>query len=111
MRWHARIFQSSIRFAFLTLWIGGVTLTPALAQDENESAGFRSTHVFEAGNFGESIDTLNGGLGADDLYGGAGSDTVTYASRADKVAVRLDGLNTTRNRWPGVEGVSALNPV
>jgi len=62
MRWHARIFQSSIRFAFLTLSIGGVVLTPALAQDENESAGFRSTHVFEAGTFGENIDTLNGGL-------------------------------------------------
>ena len=33
-----------------------------LAQNENETVGFRPNHIFEGGHFGESIDTLNGGL-------------------------------------------------
>jgi hypothetical protein len=35
---------------------------PVFAQNENETVGFRPTHAFEAGSFGETIDTLNGGL-------------------------------------------------
>ncbi len=33
-----------------------------LAQNENETVGFQSNHVFESGHFGEDIDVLNGGL-------------------------------------------------
>jgi len=32
------------------------------AQNENETVGFQSNHVFESGHFGEDIDILNGGL-------------------------------------------------
>ena len=32
------------------------------AQNENETVGFQSNHVFESGHFGEDIDVLNGGL-------------------------------------------------
>lgn len=35
---------------------------PAFAQNENETVGFSSTHVFDGGLFAESIDTLNGNL-------------------------------------------------
>jgi RHS repeat-associated protein len=34
----------------------------AMAQNENETVGFRPNHAFESGQFGENIDTLNGGL-------------------------------------------------
>jgi RHS repeat-associated protein len=34
----------------------------ALAQNENETTGFSSTHIFDGGYFGENIDTLNGNL-------------------------------------------------
>jgi len=34
----------------------------ALAQNENETVGFQSNHIFESGQFGENIDILNGGL-------------------------------------------------
>jgi len=33
-----------------------------LAQNENETVGFQSNHLFEGGHFGENIDILNGGL-------------------------------------------------
>lgn len=33
-----------------------------LAQNENETVGFQSNHIFESGKFGEDIDILNGGL-------------------------------------------------
>ncbi len=36
--------------------------SPLLAQNENETAGFQSQHLFDAGNFGENIDILNGGV-------------------------------------------------
>ena len=36
--------------------------TSALAQNENETVGFRPGHTFESGTFGENLDTLNGGL-------------------------------------------------
>jgi RHS repeat-associated protein len=32
------------------------------AQNENETVGFQSNHAFESGQFGESIDILNGGV-------------------------------------------------
>lgn len=32
------------------------------AQNENESVGFQSNHLFESGHFGENIDILNGGV-------------------------------------------------
>src|SRR6267142_4208547 len=32
------------------------------AQNENETTGFQSNHIFESGHFGENIDVLNGGL-------------------------------------------------
>jgi RHS repeat protein len=32
------------------------------AQNENETVGFQSNHMFESGHFGEDIDVLNGGL-------------------------------------------------
>jgi Ca2+-binding RTX toxin-like protein len=41
---------------------------------------------------GAGNDNLNGGLGADVLDGQAGVDTLSYANRADRVAVTLDGL-------------------
>ena len=34
----------------------------AWAQNENETIGFQTNHVFESGQFGENIDVLNGGL-------------------------------------------------
>jgi len=34
----------------------------ALAQNENETVGFQTNHIFESGAFGENIDILNGGL-------------------------------------------------
>jgi opacity protein-like surface antigen len=35
---------------------------PAWAQNENETVGFQTNHIFESGQFGEDIDVLNGGL-------------------------------------------------
>ncbi len=35
---------------------------PLWAQNENETVGFQSNHIFESGQFGENIDVLNGGL-------------------------------------------------
>src|SRR5947208_1808054 len=32
------------------------------AQNENETVGFQSNHMFQSGHFGEDIDVLNGGL-------------------------------------------------
>jgi len=32
------------------------------AQNENDSVGFQTNHIFESGQFGENIDILNGGL-------------------------------------------------
>jgi hypothetical protein len=32
------------------------------AQNENETVGFQSNHIYESGHFGENIDVLNGGL-------------------------------------------------
>src|SRR2546428_1859 len=32
------------------------------AQNENETVGFQSNHIFEGGQFGENVDILNGGL-------------------------------------------------
>src|SRR6266704_5129800 len=32
------------------------------AQNENETVGFQSNHIFAGGHFGENIDILNGGL-------------------------------------------------
>lgn len=37
-------------------------VSSALAQNENESVGFQTNHLFESGQFGENIDVLNGGL-------------------------------------------------
>jgi RHS repeat-associated protein len=36
--------------------------SPASAQNENETVGFQTNHVFESGQFGENIDVMNGGL-------------------------------------------------
>ncbi len=36
--------------------------SPAMAQNEQETVGFQENHFFEAGQFGEGIDILNGGL-------------------------------------------------
>jgi hypothetical protein len=35
---------------------------PLWAQNENETVGFQSNHIFESGQFGENIDVLNGAL-------------------------------------------------
>jgi hypothetical protein len=32
------------------------------AQNENETAGFQTNHIFESGQFGENMDILNGGM-------------------------------------------------
>ena len=39
-----------------------ITILPSWAQNENETVGFQSNHMFEGGQFGENIDILNGGL-------------------------------------------------
>src|SRR5262245_4003272 len=46
------------------LAVAGYSLlaSPVLAQNENETVGFSSTHIFDGGYFGENIDTLNGNL-------------------------------------------------
>lgn len=47
----------------LVLFAMILAATPiALAQNENETVGFQSNHIFEGGQFGENIDLLNGGL-------------------------------------------------
>jgi len=38
------------------------TWTSSWAQNENETVGFQSNHLFESGAFGENIDILNGGV-------------------------------------------------
>lgn len=30
------------------------------AQNENETVGFQSNHIFESGHFGENVDIMNG---------------------------------------------------
>src|SRR6266446_2962225 len=37
-------------------------VSPLRAQNENETVGFSSNHLFDSGHFGENIDVLNGGL-------------------------------------------------
>ncbi len=36
--------------------------SPAWAQNEQEAVGFQENHFYDAGQFGEGIDILNGGL-------------------------------------------------
>ena len=48
--------------AILTFLFTCVFVPTARAQNENETIGFSSTHVFDGGYFGENIDTLNGNL-------------------------------------------------
>ena len=49
--------------SLIALTLAGVLgAFPAVAQNENETTGFSSTHVFDGGYFGENIDTLNGNL-------------------------------------------------
>jgi hypothetical protein len=43
--------------SILVLATGGIR-----AQNENETVGFQTNHLFESGQFGENIDVLNGGL-------------------------------------------------
>ena len=49
-------------FAVAFSFIGVFAVAPVLAQNENETVEFSSTHVFDGGLFGEQIDTLNGNL-------------------------------------------------
>ena len=47
---------------FLAIVLAAFATTAVFAQNENETAGFRSNHIFEGGQFGENLDILNGGL-------------------------------------------------
>ena len=57
-----RIRVSAIFLVFFCPLLTCLLSTPALAQNENETVGFSSTHIFDGGYAGENIDTLNGGL-------------------------------------------------
>jgi len=50
-----------LRSVFLVSAFAGA-YGPTLAQNENETVGFQSQHLFDSGSFGEDIDILNGGL-------------------------------------------------
>jgi hypothetical protein len=50
-----------LRWALLVV-LAAFSATAAFAQNENETAGFRTNHIFEGGHFGENLDLLNGGL-------------------------------------------------
>jgi RHS repeat-associated protein len=53
---------SVLPWSFTGLLLVASFCTPALAQNENETTGFSSTHIFDGGYFGENVDTLNGNL-------------------------------------------------
>jgi len=53
---------AAIFLVFFCLPLTCLLSTPALAQNENETVGFSSTHIFDGGYAGENIDTLNGNL-------------------------------------------------
>src|SRR5258706_13270153 len=57
-----RIRVSAILLVFFCLFLTCLLSTPALAQNENETTGFSSTHIFDGGYAGENLDTLNGNL-------------------------------------------------
>src|SRR5947208_2407639 len=60
---HGRIASTSRRIVMLACVLAVASASENLfAQNENETVGFRPTHVFESGHFGESLDTLNGSL-------------------------------------------------
>ncbi|HEX8104710.1 MAG TPA: MXAN_6640 family putative metalloprotease [Solirubrobacteraceae bacterium] len=52
---------------------------------------------------GAAADTFDGGAGGDVMGGGAGSDTVTYATRAAAVSVKLDGLRNDGSSFDAVD--------
>jgi hypothetical protein len=54
--------RQPLRLVLVSLCLLSLALTIALAQNENETVGFQSNHIFESGQFGENIDILNGGL-------------------------------------------------
>jgi len=60
--WPCRPCRVSLRIVALTLFVMVPVWTGAWAQNENETVGFQTNHMFESGTFGESLDVLNGGL-------------------------------------------------
>ncbi len=54
--------RCAIRSSFVVLCASILAVASSFAQNENETVGFQSNHAFESSHFGESIDTLNGGL-------------------------------------------------
>src|SRR2546426_1372476 len=62
LRFIPRPRVSAIFPVFFCLVLTCLLSTRALAQNENETVGFSSTHIFDGGYAGENIDTLNGGL-------------------------------------------------
>ena len=57
---HNRTTRVAARLAFILCL--AIPFGLLRAQNENETTGFQSNHVFESGHFGENIDVLNGGL-------------------------------------------------
>jgi hypothetical protein len=49
-------------FIVVSICLSAFIRLPAFAQNENETVGFQTNHLFESGQFGENIDILNGGL-------------------------------------------------
>src|SRR3989442_1404717 len=62
LRFIPRPRVSAILLAWFCLFLTCALSSPALAQNENETVGFSSTHIFDGGYAGENIDTLNGNL-------------------------------------------------
>src|SRR5213593_1041982 len=57
-----RYLCPSILATILTVPTCLLVTVPAIAQNENEQIGFSSTHTFDGGYFGDSIDVLSGNL-------------------------------------------------
>src|SRR5207249_11449979 len=51
-----------VSLASLIFALASMLACTVFAQNENETVGFSSTHIFDGGYFGENIDTLNGNL-------------------------------------------------
>src|SRR5206468_2329316 len=51
-----------VSLAVLIFGLAFALASPVFAQNENETTGFASSHVFDGGYFGENVDVLNGNL-------------------------------------------------
>jgi len=60
--WPHRTCRAFLRILAFLLFTMVPSWTASWAQNENETVGFQTNHLFESGAFGESIDILNGGL-------------------------------------------------